>query len=120
MTCRLDWRKSITRSPLEFLMYASRMFHSFGIVQSNTWVPVGTLVVRNGIRRAIRSRVARIPCPVMLRQIGYNSAANECSEQPNSAASFSSSFFSKLMLFEMRFGIEVGIITVAIGNHLRF
>ena len=46
------------------------MFHSRGTVQSKTSVPLGTSSTRSGISAPIRSRVARTPSPVMLRQIG--------------------------------------------------
>ncbi|GAA3124791.1 hypothetical protein GCM10020001_052070 [Nonomuraea salmonea] len=52
------------------LMEASRMFHSLGIVQSSTFVPVGTSVSRRGADSPMISRVRRSPSPVMLRHSG--------------------------------------------------
>src|SRR6266849_526028 len=49
------------------------MFHSLGTVQSKTAVPDGTSKVCSEIWFWIMARVRRIPSPVMLRQIGYNS-----------------------------------------------
>jgi hypothetical protein len=51
-------------------MYASRMFHSSGTVQSNTLVPLGISVRRIGICSSSRSKVARTPLRVRLRQSG--------------------------------------------------
>jgi hypothetical protein len=51
-------------------MKASRMFHSRGIVQSNTGVPVGTSCTVSGIRPLTMSNVDRTPSPVMLRHNG--------------------------------------------------
>src|SRR5262249_20954499 len=50
------------------------MFHSFGIVQSKTVVPVGTSWISKGICCLRRSKLALRPFPVMLRQMGYRSA----------------------------------------------
>ena len=52
-------------------MYASLIFHSRGISQSNAGVPDGTSVRMSGIRSATRSNVFLTPAPVMLRQSGY-------------------------------------------------
>jgi hypothetical protein len=46
------------------------MFHSGGIVQSNTRAPLATRCRSSGRRRPSASSVARRPAPVMLRQIG--------------------------------------------------
>ena len=67
---RFDSRKSTTRSPFAFLIHASRMFHSFGTVQSKTAVPLATSWISSGIGRASARRVRRRPSPVMLRQNG--------------------------------------------------
>src|SRR5262245_66021162 len=58
------------------------MFHSLGMVQSNTCDPVGTSVVLIGMCRARIDSVCRTPFPVMLRQIGYSSATSACIEAP--------------------------------------
>src|SRR5262245_31636455 len=58
------------------------MFHSLGMVQSNTCDPVGTSVVLIGMCRARIDSVSRTPFPVMLRQIGYSSATSACIEAP--------------------------------------
>ena len=47
-------------------MYASRMFHSRGIVQSKTSVPVGTSFTSNATCDPISRSVCRTPSPVML------------------------------------------------------
>ena len=60
--------------PREFLIYASRMFHSFGTTQSKTGVPLGTSCSVSGTCFCSRRRLSRTPSPVMLRQIGYNAA----------------------------------------------
>ena len=44
MTCRFDRAKSTTFSPRSFLIYASRIFHSRGMVQSKTCGPGRHLV----------------------------------------------------------------------------
>src|SRR5581483_3018180 len=54
-------------------MYASRMFHSLGIVQSKTWVPVGISWTETGTCFCRALKLRRSPSPVMLRQNGYNS-----------------------------------------------
>jgi hypothetical protein len=46
------------------------MFHSRGIVQSKTCVPVGSSVVWMGMCRPTICSDFRTPLPVMLRQIG--------------------------------------------------
>ena len=46
------------------------MFHSSGTIQSKTRVPLGTSVRVIGICSSIRSKVARTPSPVRLRQSG--------------------------------------------------
>ena len=68
-------------------MYASRMFHSFGTVQSKTSVPLGTSWSSKGMRSPIRRRVSRIPSPVMLRQIGNSSSMNRNISAPVFSAS---------------------------------
>ena len=50
------------------LMYASRMFHSLGTVQSKTAVPVGTSKSLSGIRSPIRSV---LPYPVARDATAY-------------------------------------------------
>ena len=62
--------KSTNRRPLASAMYASRMFHSSGTVQSRTFVPDGTSLTVSGTIRPITSSVARTPSPVIERQIG--------------------------------------------------
>ena len=71
MTCRFDFAKSRIFSPLLFFIHASRIFHSFGTVQSKTCVPVGTScrVIAGQMLCKTRS-VSRTPLPVILRQIG--------------------------------------------------
>ena len=71
MTCRFDRAKSTIFSPRPFLIYASRIFHSRGMVQSKTWVPVGTSCTSSLMCALIARKVSRTPRPVMLRQIGY-------------------------------------------------
>ena len=61
------------------------MFHSFGTVQSNACVPVGTSEICNGRILPIRSSVSRKPAPVMLRQSGNRSAMSSYIEAPASA-----------------------------------
>src|SRR4030095_10346976 len=46
------------------------MFHSLGIVQSNTGVPVGTSCTVKGRYSCMIARVCLTPLPDMLRQIG--------------------------------------------------
>src|SRR5262249_4584590 len=46
------------------------MFHSRGIVQSKTFVPVGTSCVSSATCAPISRNVCRTPLPVMLRQMG--------------------------------------------------
>ena len=55
---------------------ASSTFHSRGISQSNTRVPLGTSCTMSGTRARISASVSRTPAPVMLLQIGYKRAAN--------------------------------------------
>ena len=68
--------------PVPVAMYASRMFHSSGTVQSSTGVPLGTSWTSSGIRRADRASVSRTPSPVMLRQIGKSSRMNSYMRSP--------------------------------------
>src|SRR3989344_1324108 len=68
--CRLFFLKSTIFSPDGSLMYASLIFHSFGTVQSNTFVPVGTSLILSGTCVRMIERVLRTPFPVMLRHIG--------------------------------------------------
>lgn len=51
----------------QFFMYASRMLHSRGIVQSKTSAPAGTSRVSNARCDLISASVRRTPSPVMLR-----------------------------------------------------
>jgi len=58
--------------PFGAAMYASLTLHSFGIVQSNTDVPLGTSCsVRFGSSLWIIPRVSLTPSPVMLRAMGH-------------------------------------------------
>src|SRR5829696_4659972 len=63
------------------------MFHSRGTVQSNATVPEGTSWISSGTYSLTMSRVARTPSPVMLRQIGKNSAQRSCNSVPRSGPS---------------------------------
>src|SRR5580693_7343822 len=89
------------------------MFHSRGTVQSNTFVPVGTLNVSSEIRSRMRANVWRMPLPVMLRQIGNNSAANRCNSLPVETGSFRSN--SSRILIAL---IEVRVRPVSLRDHL--
>ncbi len=60
------------------------MFHSWGIVQSNTRVPVGTSCTVSGKCSLRMCSVSRTPSPVMLRQIGKSRAARACMAGPES------------------------------------
>src|SRR5260370_28341608 len=66
-------------------MYASRIFHSRGIVQSKTAVPVGTSGTSNGMCDPISLNVCRTPFHVMLRQMGNILAANAKISSPMSS-----------------------------------
>ena len=61
------------------------MFHSRGIVQSKTGVPVGTSCISNAMCAPISRNVSRTPFPVMLRQIGYILAASAKISSPMSS-----------------------------------
>src|SRR5688572_22201462 len=77
----------MTRSPREFFTQASRTFHSFGTVQSNTGVPLGTSKISSGTCSRMRSSVRRTPSPVMLRTIGYSRRINAWISSPIAAYS---------------------------------
>jgi hypothetical protein len=57
-------------------MWAARMFHSFGTLQSKSGVPVGTSCTWMSTCFRIKASVALTPSPVMLRQIGNISPAS--------------------------------------------
>src|ERR1700757_4312607 len=71
------------------------MFHSFGMVQSKTSVPVGTSETWRLTRCCTAAKVWRSPFPVILRQIGYRSAAKRCSPSPISERSLWAISFSR-------------------------
>src|SRR4029453_1944134 len=62
--------KTTPRAPRASPIQASRTFHSGGIVQSSTRLPLCTSCTSSGSRSARMRSVSRPPSPVMLRQIG--------------------------------------------------
>ena len=72
-----DFLKSIIRSPFKFLTYASFIFHSYGIFQSKTLVPVRTSIIFKSICFCRIFKVFLRPFPVILLHIGKRFSINE-------------------------------------------
>jgi len=75
--------KSTIFLPLEFFIYASLMFHSLGIFQSNTFVPEGTSCISKGIFSLIIYKVCLTPFPVILLHMGNNFFINSYIKFPS-------------------------------------
>src|SRR6267143_4569705 len=92
------------------------MFHSFGTVQSNTCVPVGTSRSSSEISLCSSRSVSRKPSPVMLRQIGYSSAIKRIIAWPSAGASKPFCSCCAFKSFRPLSRSIVGIILVALND----
>src|SRR3989338_1747745 len=82
-TCKLFFLKSMMRFPALSATYASRIFHSGGTVQSNTFVPLFTSWIFKGTCSCRIFNVFRTPFPVIDRQMGKRRCARACIFSPS-------------------------------------